>query len=99
MKTNEEREPEFFRWIRAAQAKIQRETKGMTPEEFGVYSRSRAEEAEKNRARFTPEEAEAIVRSALYSEEGMQAAPSRKFKAPAKTADSRRKVAKRLAHA
>ena len=104
-----DKEPSFFGWIRAVRAEIDRETEGMTPDEFCAYSRARALEADKRLPKFTPEEAERELHAILYPEEAK--APSRRAATTrrgiahrkavaAKTTASRRKVAKRsLAHA
>jgi len=109
MKTHERKTPSFFRWIRAARDRINRETEGMTPEQWVAYTDSRFVEARKSVVKFTPEEAERVVNSALYPE--AEPTPSRKAKASRKPASphrkaittkptaSRREGTKRLAHA
>jgi len=108
---NEEKEPKFFCWIRSVRDEIGRDTKGMKPAEMDAYFRLRAEKARKDRILFASEEANRVNRQALNLEKTSTtapprrpksvkaAAPSRTVKATTKTAASRRKVAKRLAHA
>ena len=96
MNRNEEKRPPSFPWIRAVRDEIYRDTKGLEPGEVDAYFKARAEKARKSRIQFTPEEAIRVIRSATSPE---SKAPSRKAKPTAKTAASRRKVAKRLAHA
>ena len=109
MKTHEKKTPSFFRWIRTARDRINRETEGMTPEEWVAYTNTRFLEARKSVLKFTPEEAERVVNATLYREDeptpSRRATASRKPASPlrraavAKTSTPRRKVAKRLAHA
>jgi hypothetical protein len=97
MKTNREKTSSCFRWIRAAKAKIHRETKGMTDDEYCAYIRARALEVDESLPKFTPEEADRKLRAILYPEN--EPTPSRRSKAPSRTPTRRRKVAKHLAHA
>ena len=101
MKTDNEKEPKFFRWIRAVRAEIDHDTKDMTPDEWVAYSNARAQKARESFPKFSPEEAEAIIRSALYPEENpvLLRKSKAKAKTPTKPAAGRRKVAKRLAPA
>jgi len=85
MKDNNEKMPNCFRWLRAVRAQINRETKGMTDEEYCAYIHSSVEEYRKKRC--------------PSASEAGKAAPSRKVEATPRTTASRRKVAKRLAHA
>ena len=109
MKEREEKEPKFFRWIRAVRAEIDRETKGMSPEEWCAYTKARAKKARESLMKIPPEEAERVWRKYVYPEEASGqprklkaakiAARRPKAKSTTKTTASRRKVAKRLAHA
>jgi len=108
MKPDNEKEPKFFRWIRAVRAEIDRDTKGMTEKEWIAYHNARAQKARDSLPKFTPEEAKRALHAILYDEDepvpsrkvaaGRKPAPSRKTVA-ARTPARRRKVAKRLAHA
>ena len=97
MKKADKKEPDFFRWIRAARDRIYRDTRNMTPEEWVAYTNARSLEARKSFPKFTPEEAKRVIHDALYADE--EPPPSRKAKATTKTVASRRKASKRLAHA
>jgi hypothetical protein len=107
MKTPKRRVPGVFQWIRAARDKINRETEGMTPDEWCAYIRDRAEAARNNRVHLTQEEAVREQHDVLYNENTPLSSPravkvprSRKAKVAAPKSAVRRKVAKRpLVHA
>ena len=85
MKTDREKLPNCFRWLRAIRAKHYEETKHMTDEEYCAYLHASAEEYDRERR--------------LSTSKAGKATPPRKAKVTAKTTASRRKALKRLAHA
>lgn len=66
MKRKSDKEPGFFKWIRAARADMDQAVAGMTPEEGAAYSHARAKAAMKSLPHFPPEEAETRLRNILY---------------------------------
>jgi hypothetical protein len=96
MKAHKRRIPGVFQWIRTARDKINRETEGMTPEEWCAYMRSSAEIARKNRIPHIQEEAEREPRTVSY----VDTRQTRTRTPKAKRGSGQGKVAaKRLAHA
>ena len=110
MKTDNEKEPKFFRWIRAVRAEINRDIRDMTEEEWIAYSNARAQKARDSLPKFTPEEAKRKLHAILYDED--ERVPSRRVKTSRraatqlrtvktaiKTPARRRKAARQLVHA
>ena len=63
MKTNDEKMPNCFRWLRAVRAQISRETKGMTDEEYCAYIRSSVEEYRRDSSVSAPRKSKAVAKA------------------------------------
>lgn len=104
MKTPKRRVPGVFQWIRTARDTINRETEGMTPDEWCAYMHTRAEAVRKNRIQLTPEEADRELSTILYDEKVSPSSPkvkaTRSRRGGSATKPARqRKTAKQLTYA